>query len=334
MTTLIIAEVGVNHNGDLAIARRLIEAAAEAGADLVKFQTFVASDMTTPDAPKAQYQIGSSRVYESQQDMLSSLELTREDLIVLREECRKHNIGFFSTAFDDKSITLFDEFNETGYMKVPSGEITNLPYLRRLAALGKSVILSTGMSDLSDVDVALRELERNGVARRDIIVLHCNTEYPTPAADVNLSAMVTMGTALGVSFGYSDHTTGIEIPIAAVALGASVIEKHFTLDRFLAGPDHKASLEPHEFRAMTHAIRNVEVALGDGIKRLSPSETKNRAIARKSIVAATEISEGQIFHERNLTTKRPATGISPMRWDEVIGRAAKRDFKANEQIEI
>jgi len=334
MTTLIIAEVGVNHNGDLAIARRLIEAAAEAGADLVKFQMFVASDMATPDAPKARYQIGSYRVDESQQDMLSSLELSREDIIVLREECKKHNIGFFSTAFDDKSITLFNEFNETGYIKVPSGEITNLPYLRRLAAIGKSVILSTGMSDLSDVDLALRELERHGAIRRDIIVLHCNTEYPTPPVDVNLSAMVTMGNALGVSFGYSDHTTGIEIPIAAAALGASVIEKHFTLDRSLPGPDHKASLEPHEFRSMTQAIRNVEVALGDGVKRLSSSEAKNRVIVRKSIVAATDIREGQIFQESNLTTKRPGTGVSPMRWDEVIGRVAKREFKANEQIEI
>lgn len=334
MKALIIAEVGVNHNGDLGIARRLIEAAADAGADLVKFQTFVASDLATPVAPKAQYQISPSCLNESQHDMLSSLELSRQDFVSLKEECRRHNIELFSTAFDDKSITLVSEFNDTDYVKVPSGEITNLPYLRRLAVLGKNVILSTGMSDLSDVDLALRELERNGVNRKDITVLHCNTEYPTPAVDVNLSAMVTMGSALGVNFGYSDHTAGIEIPIAAVALGASIIEKHLTLDRSLAGPDHQASLEPHEFRLMTQAIRKVEVALGDGVKRVSPSETKNRAIVRKSIVAAKQIREGEIFRESNLTTKRPGTGISPMRWDELIGRAAERDFKVNEQIEI
>ena len=332
MKALIIAEVGVNHNGDLGIARRLIEAAADAGTDLVKFQTFVASDLATPVAPKAQYQISPSCLNESQHDMLSSLELSRQDFVSLKEECRRHNIELFSTAFDDKSITLVSEFNDTDYVKVPSGEITNT-YLRRLAVLGKNVILSTGMSDLSDVDLALRELERNGVNRKDITVLHCNTEYPTPAVDVNLSAMVTMGSALGVNFGYSDHTAGIEIPIAAVALGASIIEKHLTLDRSLAGPDHQASLEPHEFRLMTQAIRKVEVALGDGVKRVSPSETKNRAIVRKSIVAAKQIRE-EIFRESNLTTKRPGTGISPMRWDELIGRAAERDFKVNEQIEI
>jgi N,N'-diacetyllegionaminate synthase len=331
--TLIIAEAGVNHNGDLALAKLLIDMAAEAGADLVKFQTFNADRLVTRNAKKAIYQSKITGNNESQHEMLHRLELTSEMHKELIAHCGTRNIGFFSTGFDIESVNLLVNFGQD-HFKIPSGEITNLPYLRHIGQLGKAVILSTGMATLGEIEAAIDVLDEAGVPRTKITVLHCTTEYPTPMAEVNLRAMQNIGAAFGVSVGYSDHTPGIEVAIAAVALGATVIEKHFTLDRDLPGPDHKASLEPEELKAMVAAIRNIEVALGDGIKRLTPSEAKNKPVVRKSIVAAVEIRKGQIFTADSLTAKRPGTGVSPMRWDEVIGRAAPRDFAADELIEL
>ncbi len=333
MKTLIIAEAGVNHNGDMALAKKLIAAAAEAGADLVKFQTFIASKIISKSAPKAEYQKGATDPGESQQEMVRKLELSKENHFELIDECRRKGIGFFSTAFDLDSIDLLEEF-DSEYVKVPSGELTNLPYLRYLTRNIKPVLLSTGMANLGDIEAAIDAIERGGTPREKITVLHCTTEYPTPMEDVNLRAMVNIGNALGVKVGYSDHTPGIEIPIAAVALGATVIEKHFTLDRGMPGPDHRASLEPDELKAMVAGIRNIERAMGDGIKRPSPSELKNKPIARKSLVAARNIKAGEIFSSDNLTAKRPGTGISPMQWDEVIGRSSPRDFSEDELIEL
>lgn len=333
MSTLIIAEAGVNHNGDLALAQRLVAAAAAAGADLVKFQTFVTGSSISRDAPKAEYQLGATDATESQYEMVRKLELSRADHEVLIAACRQHGIGFFSTAFDPASFDLLIELG-LDRVKIPSGELTNLPLLRYMTRLGKPVLLSTGMANLGEVEAAIEAIEAAGTPRDRITVLQCNTEYPTPVADVNLRAMLAMQQAFGVSVGYSDHTRGIEIPIAAVALGAAVIEKHFTLDRTLPGPDHQASLEPAEFKAMVDAIRNVEQALGDGIKRPSPSERKNRAIARKSLVASRAIRAGELFSADNLTAKRPGTGISPMRWDEVIGRPAPQDFAPDAPITL
>ncbi len=333
MSALIIAEAGVNHNGDLDLARRLVDAAAEAGADLVKFQTFNADRLVTVDAGKAEYQRASADAQESQHAMLRRLELTREMHEKLIEHCESRGIPFFSTAFDLESVDLLVELGLDRF-KVPSGEITNLPYLRRVGMHGKPVILSTGMSTLEEIGAALSALEEAGTPRTRITVLHCNTEYPTPMGDVNLRAMLTIRDAFGVAVGYSDHTLGIEVPIAAVALGAAVIEKHFTLDRKLPGPDHEASLEPAELTAMVSAIRNIERALGDGVKTPSPSESKNRPVARKSIVAKSPIRAGEEFSAANLAVKRPGTGISPMRWDEVIGRRAPRDFAADEAIDL
>lgn len=334
MKTLIIAEAGVNHNGDMALAKELIAAAAEAGADLVKFQTFIAANIISGSAPKAEYQKGATDAQESQQEMVRKLELTRVNHLELIAECKKQGIRFFSTAFDKDSIDLLEELGGTEIVKVPSGELTNLPYLRYLTRHGKHVLLSTGMANLGEIEAAINVIEQAGTPRDKITVLHCTTEYPTPMEDVNLRAMVNIGKAFGVSVGYSDHTPGIEVPIAAVALGATVIEKHFTLDRNLPGPDHRASLEPDELKAMVQGIRNIERALGDGIKRPSPSELKNKPIARKSLVAARAIKAGEPFSEDNLMAKRPGTGISPMRWDEVIGRAAPRDFSEDELIEL
>ncbi|MGO0790233.1 N-acetylneuraminate synthase [Herbaspirillum seropedicae] len=329
--TLIIAEAGVNHNGDLAMAKRLIEVAAEAGVDLVKFQTFSADRLATSSASKADYQAQSTDAGESQQAMLRRLELSSQMHHELINHCQRHGIRFFSTGFDIESLDFLVALG-LDRIKVPSGEITNLPYLRRVAAHGKPVILSTGMASLGDIEAAMAVLQDGGIVRQQITVLHCNTEYPTPMADVNLRAMRNIGRAFDVAVGYSDHTAGIEVAIAAVALGASVIEKHFTLDRNLPGPDHAASLEPEELKAMVAAIRNIELALGDGVKRPSPSESKNRPIARKSIVASRPIRAGQPFTEDNITTKRPGTGISPMRWDEVIGCIATRDYAPDEMI--
>ena len=333
MKTLIIAEAGVNHNGDLNLARRLIDVAAEAGADLVKFQTFSADRLVAVHAPKARYQEQTTAVGETQHAMIRRLELDRAAHEMLIAHSRLRGIGFFSTAFDLESIDLLVELGAERF-KIPSGEITNLPYLRRAGALGVPVILSTGMATLGEIENALTVLEKSGTPRSRITVLHCNTEYPTPMDDVNLRAMRTIASAFGVAVGYSDHTAGIEVAIAAVALGASVIEKHFTLDRQLPGPDHAASLEPGELRAMVAAIRNIERALGDGIKRPSASEAKNLPIARKSLVAARRIRAGELFSAANLAAKRPGSGLSPMRWDEVIGRPAPRDFEPDDIVHL
>lgn len=334
MRTLIIAEAGVNHNGDIRLAKKLISAAATAGADLVKFQTFSAKNLVSSSAPKAEYQKKTTESSESQLEMIQKLELSREDHTVLIQECSAHGIGFFSTAFDFQSFDLLMELGCLEQVKIPSGELTNLPLLRYMSRLGKPLLLSTGMANLGEVEAAIEAVEAAGTPRDMITVLHCTTEYPTPMEDVNLRAMIAMKHAFGVNTGYSDHTPGIEIPIAAVALGATVIEKHFTLDRNLPGPDHKASLEPHELKAMVEGIRNVERALGDGVKRPSPSELKNKPIARKSLVAIRPIRAGEIFSAENIGAKRPGTGMSPMRWDEVIGRTATKDFAIDELITL
>jgi N,N'-diacetyllegionaminate synthase len=331
--TLIIAEAGVNHNGDIRLAKQLIDAAAEAGADLVKFQTFSANRQVTRTAKKADYQSQATNSKESQYEMLRRLELTEEMHKELIEHCATRSIGFFSTAFDIESVDLLLSLGQDRF-KIPSGEITNLPYLRHIGQLGKNIILSTGMATLGEIEAAIDVLEIAGTPRAQITVLHCTTEYPTPMNEVNLRAMQSIQTAFSVAVGYSDHTRGIEVAIAAVAMGASVIEKHFTLNCKLPGPDHKASLEPKELKGMVIAIRNIEVALGDGIKRLTPSEAKNKLVARKSIVTSHPIKAGEIFSAQNITTKRPSTGISPMLWDEVIGRAAPRDFVADELVEL
>lgn len=333
MKTLIIAEAGVNHNGDIELAKQLIAAASAAGADIVKFQTFKAGSLVTKSAEKASYQKGTTDASESQYAMVRKLELSQADHEVLIEECRRHGIGFFSTAFDTDSFDMLVEMG-LDQVKIPSGELTNLPLLRYMTRLGMPVMLSTGMATLGEIEAALEAIEQAGTPRQLVTVLHCTTEYPAPMVDVNLRAMVSMKAALGVEVGYSDHTPGIEIPVAAVALGARVIEKHFTLDRTMPGPDHQASLEPHELKAMVDAIRNVEVALGDGVKRPSASELKNKPIARKSLVAIRAIHAGEAFSADNVGTKRPGTGISPMRWDEVMGRPAPRDFTVDELIEL
>tara|TARA_B100000676_G_C18077815_1_gene848933 strand:- start:2451 stop:3470 length:1020 start_codon:yes stop_codon:yes gene_type:complete len=331
--TLIIAEAGVNHNGDLILAQKLIDVAAEAGVDFVKFQTFKSDKLLTPYAKKAEYQSQTVDDTESQYSMLKKLELSREMHETLIGHCELRGIKFFSTGFDLESIDLLSELGLDRF-KIPSGEITNLPYLNKIGRYGKPVILSTGMATLKEVGNALNQLERAGTPRNRITVLQCTTEYPTPMIDVNLRAMLTIRDAFGVHVGYSDHTLGIEVAIAAVALGASVIEKHFTLDRDLPGPDHKASLEPNELKSMVDAIRNIEKAMGNGIKRPSSSELKNMPIARKSLVAACIIQEGEVFTETNLTVKRPGTGLSPMRWEEVIGLHASRNFAPDELIEL
>lgn len=333
MSVLIIAEAGVNHNGNLEMARQLVAAAAASGADIVKFQTFSARKLVTSGAAKAAYQIATTGNDEGQLEMIRKLELSRQDHEMLIDECRRHGIRFFSTAFDTDSFDMLMDMG-VDQVKVPSGELTNLPLLRHMTRHGLPVMLSTGMATLGEVEAAVDVIERNGTPRRLITVLHCTTEYPAPMEDVNLRAMLSMKTAFGVPVGYSDHTPGIEIPVAAVALGATIIEKHFTLDCNLPGPDHKASLEPDQFKAMVDAIRNVEIALGDGIKRPSASELKNKPIARKSLVAARHIRAGERFSAENLATKRPGTGISPMQWDAVIGRVAVRDFDTDELIEL
>lgn len=333
MKTFIIAEAGVNHNGSVEIAMRMVDIAADAGADAIKFQTFKAEKLVTGFAEKAEYQKRTTGQSASQYDMLRRLELSVEAHKAIIERCRERGIIFVSSPFDPESIALLAELG-LDIFKVPSGEITNLPYLRKLGSLGKQVILSTGMADLGEVEDAVEVLVSSGIERKNLTILHCNTAYPTPFEDVNLLAMLTIRDALKVKVGYSDHTTGIDIPLAAVALGAAVIEKHFTLDRSMEGPDHQASLEPGELKAMVSAIRNIERALGDGIKQPSPSEQKNKSVARKSIVALIGICSGEVFSEKNLTIKRPGTGISPMWWDTVLGRRAPRDFQPDELIEI
>lgn len=331
MKTFIIAEAGVNHNGRLDIALKLVDIAVEAGANAIKFQTFQANKVISKFAPKATYQeknIGSS---ESQLEMAKKLELSFENFIALQNYCDKQGIMFLSTPFDYDSIDFLASL-DLPIFKIPSGEITNLPYLIKIANIKKPVIMSTGMSSLDEVRVALNVLRNNGAG--PITLLHCNTQYPTPFKDANLKAMLTLKENLGTAVGYSDHTLGIEAPIAAVALGASIIEKHFTLDKSMKGPDHKASLDPLELKAMVAAIRNIEIALGDGIKQPSKSEIANIKVARKSIVAKRNIVKGEQFTEDNITVKRPGNGISPMKWYEVIGMSAKRDFLEDELIEL
>jgi N,N'-diacetyllegionaminate synthase len=332
MRTLIIAEAGVNHNGDIKMAKNLIDIASDAGADLVKFQTFKADRLVTERAEKADYQITATNSSESQHDMLRKLELTESMHHELIAHCASKKIGFFSTGFDIESLNLLIRLGQNLF-KIPSGEITNLPYLRHIGKLNKGVILSSGMSNMNEIDAAIKVLEESGTSRTKITVLHCTTSYPVPMSDVNLRAMQSIQSKFNVAVGYSDHTLGIEIPIAAVALGATVIEKHFTADRSQPGPDHKASLEPLELKSMIDGIRAVEIALGDGIKRVMPSENANLGIARKSIMASKQINAGEIFTEVNLTTKRPGTGISPMDWNKLIGRAANRDYLADEFID-
>ena len=330
--TIIIAEAGVNHNGDMQMAKRLIDEAAAAGADLVKFQTYNAGRQVTRSAEKADYQIQTTDNSESQHAMLQRLEMTEAMHHELIAHCASRQIGFFSTGFDIECVDLLMRLGQNQF-KIPSGEITNLPYLRHIGRLGKKIILSTGMATLGDIEAAIDELEQAGTPRSMLTVLHCTTEYPTPMVEVNLRAMQSLHSAFGVDVGYSDHTRGIEVAIAAVAMGASVIEKHFTLDRTLPGPDHQASLEPAELRVMVAAIRNIETALGDGIKRLTPSEARNKPVARKSLVASRAIKAGEVFTAGNLTTKRPGSGISAMRWDEFLGKRAQRDFSVDELIE-
>tara|TARA_Y100001934_G_C12313255_1_gene756061 strand:+ start:372 stop:1391 length:1020 start_codon:yes stop_codon:yes gene_type:complete len=333
MNTLVIAEAGVNHNGDISLARQLVNVASEAGADWVKFQTFNADRIVIKSAKKAAYQNKITDESESQHAMIRKLELTRDMHLDLIRHCKSHGIKFLSTGFDLESIDLLVELGLDSF-KIPSGEITNLPYLRHVGQFGKPVILSTGMAVMDEIGTALDILERAGTSREYITVLHCNTEYPTPMQDVNLRAMLSIRDTFGVQVGYSDHTLGIEVAIAAVALGARVIEKHFTLDRGLPGPDHQASLEPEELKEMVAGIRNIEKAMGDGIKRPSSSELKNIPIVRKSLVAKHAIREGEVFSGVNLTVKRPGTGLSPMRWDEVQGCKAPRNFEVDELIEL
>lgn len=332
--TLIIAEAGVNHNGSMVLAKKLIDVAAGAGVDYVKFQTFKAENLVTKTAMQAEYQqrnMGDDG--NSQYNMLKKLELSHEQHVELIGYCREKGVKFFSTAFDFESIDYLASLH-LGLWKVPSGEITNYPYLKKIADYQEPVIISTGMSTMEEIQAAMKVLTDNGLRKEQISVLHCNTEYPTPMTDVNLSAMNEMRSQFGVSVGYSDHTQGIEVPIAAVAMGAGIIEKHFTLDCSLPGPDHKASLEPDELKAMVTAIRNIEQAIGTGHKTVSASERKNKAVARKSIVAARDIKKGELFTEENLTVKRPGSGINPMRWPEIIGKKAVHDFNEDELIEI
>ncbi len=331
-SVFIIAEAGVNHNGCIEQAFRLVEVAADAGADAVKFQTFKAENLVTRNSQKADYQKKTTDADESQLEMIRKLELNEDEHHELQKYCQKHNILFMSTPFDHPSIDLLYSMGMPIW-KIPSGEITNLPYLCRIGSLGKEIVLSTGMAEMDEIRAALDVLLQSGTERRNVCILHANTEYPTPFADVNLRAMQTIGAELDVRCGYSDHTLGIEVPIAAVAMGASVIEKHFTLDREMDGPDHRASLEPDELQSMVTGIRNIEIALGDAVKRPSPSESRNKATARKSIVAAQRIVSGELFTEENLTAKRPGTGISPMLWNEIVGQTASRTFEKDELID-
>ena len=331
MSVFIIAEAGVNHNGSLELAKRLVDAAKNAGADCVKFQTFVSKNIVSKNAMKAEYQKKQTKAEESQHDMLKKLELSFDEFVELNEYCKSKDIKFMSTAFDFDSIDFLESLG-MGTWKIPSGDITNLPYLMKIAKLNKPVILSTGMCTMEDIKSAINALKGNGAG--ELTVLHCTTEYPTPYNDVNLKAMLTIQDEFGVQVGYSDHTKGIEVPIAALVLGAKVIEKHFTLDRNMVGPDHKASLEPYELKAMVDSIKNIELALGNGIKQPAESEKKNMEVVRKSIVAKYYIKEGELFTEDNLAVKRPGYGISPMKWYEVIGTKAIKDFNEDEMIKI
>lgn len=328
---IIIAEAGVNHNGSFELAKKMVDAAKEAGVDYVKFQTFNPKKLVSKYAEKAEYQKETTGSDETQLQMLQKLALTEDNFLSLHDYCREVGIGFISTPFDLDSITFLETF-DMDFWKVPSGEVTNLPYLEAIARTKRKVVMSTGMCDMNEIQDAIEVLEKNGTT--EIILLHCNTQYPTPYEHVNLKAMNSIKDALHKEVGYSDHTQGIEVPIAAVAMGATVIEKHFTLDKNMEGPDHKASLNPAELRQMVAAIRNIEQAIGNGLKEPSSSEMANKGVARKSIVASRSIKQGEVFSEENLTTKRPGTGISPMKWYEVIGKVASRDFSEDEMIEL
>ncbi len=333
MSVFIIAEAGVNHNGDVNLALKMVDAASKAGVNAIKFQTFCAENLVTKSASKASYQKKTTGTAETQFEMLKKLELDLDAHKLLMARCQEQKIAFLSTPFDLTTIDLLAGLGLTTW-KIPSGEITNLPYLKKIGSLGQDIILSTGMTNLGEIEDALDILENAGTPRNKITVLHCNTEYPTPMQDVNLRAMLTIKHAFpGIKIGYSDHTEGIEVPIAAVAMGATVIEKHFTLDKKMPGSDHKASLEPEELSAMIRSIRNIETALGNGIKRPSPSELKNLSIARKSIVADHPIAVGELFTEDNLTVKRPGNGVSPMQWDEILGKKANRSYAEDELID-
>lgn len=332
MKTLIIAEAGVNHNGDFAIARKLIKSAIQAGADIVKFQTFSAENLSTDYADLAEYQKRNTSSNKSQKKLLEKLELTRQEFVELNKDCIDNGIEFLSTGFDLESLDFVWALNSRR-VKIPSGELTNLPYLRKVGSYGAEVILSTGMANMREIEFAVNALENSGTMRKNIILLHCTTNYPTEMHEVNLNAMQNLGMEFGVRFGYSDHTLGIEVSIAAVTLGACVIEKHFTLDRNLMGPDHRASLEPDELKSMVTSIRNIEIALGDGIKKPTNSEIENARVARKSIVARCNINVGEIFTEENLTTKRPGVGINPMEWDSIIGKSSTKFYQKDDLIE-
>jgi N,N'-diacetyllegionaminate synthase len=331
VSTLIIAEAGVNHNGDMELAKKLVNVAHDAKVDVVKFQTFVAEDLVTKSAEKAKYQMDNSNETEFQMEMLQKLELSKSQHQELKKFANSVGLEFLSTGFDIQSMEMLLALG-IERIKIPSGEITNLPYLRFIAAQQKEIILSTGMSSLTEIDKALTALIQGGANLEDITVLHCTTNYPTLMDEVNLNAMVSLGKEFNVKVGYSDHTKGIEVAIAAVALGATVIEKHFTLDCNLPGPDHKASLEPGDLKALVQAVRNIEIALGDGVKRPMDSEMENRKAARKSLVAKTRIQKGELLTKDNVAVKRPGTGISPMDWDSVIGTVATDDFSKDDLI--
>ncbi|HOI42637.1 MAG TPA: N-acetylneuraminate synthase [Elusimicrobiales bacterium] len=329
----IIAEAGVNHNGSILLAKKLALAARRAGADAVKFQTFRAGLVASARAPKAGYQVKTTGAADSQLDMLRCLELSRAAHLSLRDYCRRLGIEFLSTPFDTDSVDLLVKLG-VRRLKIPSGEITNLPLLRKVALARRPIIMSTGMAEIPEIARALKELYAAGARKKDLILLHCNTEYPTPMKDVNLRAMAAMGKRFGLRYGYSDHTRGITVPVAAAALGAELIEKHLTLDKKMKGPDHKASLDPREFAAMVAAVREAEEALGDGLKRPSPSERNNIAAVRRSIAAILPIKRGEVFTVNNIAPMRPAGGISPMKWDAVVGRTAPRDFRPGEKIRL
>ena len=331
MSVFIIAEAGVNHNGSIKLAKQLVDVAVNAGADAVKFQSFKAADLVSKNAQKAEYQKTTTDEEESQFDMIKKLELDGHSHRELISYCKSKKIMFLSSPFDMDSIKLLHDLG-LEIFKIPSGEITNLPYLREIGKLNKKVILSTGMANLKEIKDAIDILRTEGTQKDNITVLHANTMYPTPMRDVNLKAMLTIGETFDISYGYSDHTLGIEVDIAAVAMGAKCIEKHFTLDKNLEGPDHKASLEPDELKSMINAIRNIEIALGSGIKKPTDSETSNIQIARKSIVAKTKIKKGDVLNEKNLSIKRPGSGISPMRWDKIVGTKAKKNYNEDELL--
>ncbi len=331
MKVFIIAEAGVNHNGSIDLAKKLIDVASGSGADAIKFQTFRAKNFVTKNSEKANYQKIATDRKESQFDMIKKFELNKNAHLELIKHCKLKNIKFLSSPFDNESIDLLNDIG-IEIFKIPSGEITNFPYLKHIGKLDKKIILSTGMSNFDEVKNALDILVNSGTKKNNVTILHANTEYPTPMQDVNLRAMMTIGKELGTKFGYSDHTLGIEVDIAAAAIGAHCIEKHITLDCNMEGPDHKASLEPHQFSEMVKAIRNIEKALGSDVKKPSKSETPNILIVRKSIVAKTKINKGDILSENNLTVKRPGTGLSPMKWEDVIGTNAKKDYQEDDLI--